>query len=276
MVAQIQKYDASDGDELSYRLWSSRPHEKALVYLHGIESHSEWFAECAEKIEKTGVSVYALDRRGSGLNERARGDCDGFSRLIDDVVRLARFIESSHRELHLVGLSWGCKLAAAVDMLHPGVFSSMTLIAPGIFPRVMPGIGRRLAVAFDALFRPTALHPIPIEDEMFTADPEPLRYMASDPLRLRKVTARFYFQNFMLDRFLKNRGYQWAAPTQMLLAEHDAIVDNRRLRRMFESLSVEPKNMHEYAGCRHSLQFEKPDEVAEDIVSWMRDRTERS
>jgi acylglycerol lipase len=273
MTTGIRKYNAGEGDELSYQSWSSGPHEKALVYLHGIESHSGWFADCAGRIEKMGVSVYAPDRRGSGLNGptngQSRGDCSGFPRLVDDVMALVRLIEGSHREVHIVGLSWGCKLAAAVDVLNPGQFSSMTMIAPGFFPRVMPGIGARLAIAFDALLRPTALHPIPIKDEMFTTDARRLRYIAADPLRLRKVTARFYLHNFLLDRFLKSKRRQWSAPTQILLAEHDAIIDNRRTSEMFESLEMENKRIHTYAGCRHSLQFENPDAVARDIVGWI-------
>jgi alpha-beta hydrolase superfamily lysophospholipase len=271
MSSSIQKFRTDRGDEFFCRLWSGAHQEKALVYLHGIESHAEWFADCAEKIESMGVSVYAPDRRGSGLNGQSRGDCTRFLGLVDDVVELARIIESSHRELHIAGLSWGCKLAVAIDMHYPGLFSSMTLISPGIFSRVMPGLGQRLHIAFDAMFRPTMLHTIPIEDEMFTSDSERLKYIATDPLRLRRVTARFYFQNVLLERFLKNRKYQWSAPTQMLLAENDAIVDNRRTTETFESLEIEKKMLRTYAGCRHSLQFEEPEDVAQDIVSWISD-----
>jgi alpha-beta hydrolase superfamily lysophospholipase len=178
-------------------------------------------------------------------------------------------VEGQHQSVHAAALSWGAKLAVAVDMLHPGTFSTMTLIAPGIFPRVMPSIGERLAIAVDALFRPRALHPIPIKDEMFTSIPRYLEYIDNDPLRLRSVTARFYVETVRLDRFLKERGYQWTAPTQALLAEHDAIIDNGRTQKMFESLKAEPKKVTIYAGCNHSLQFEKPSEVAKDILNWM-------
>ncbi|UCD56831.1 MAG: alpha/beta fold hydrolase, partial [Candidatus Hydrogenedentota bacterium] len=197
-----------------------------------------------------------------------------FRQLVGDVARFVRSIKSPNQRVHVAALSWGAKLAAAVDMLHPGSFSTMTLIAPGIFPRVMPGIGERIAIAVDSLLRPRALHPIPIEDEMFTSVPRYLEYIANDPLRLRKVTARFYLESVMLDRFLKKRGYQWTAPTQLLLAEHDAIIDNRRVQGMFESLNAQPKRINIYKGCNHSLQFEKPGDVAKDIVNWMRTASE--
>lgn len=266
---QVSEYTAGDGFMIKYRQWHGESRGDALLYLHGIESHSEWFSACAEKICGAGASVYALDRRGSGLNERDRGDCPDYLQLIDDVVRFVEQIRASHSTFHLAALSWGGKIAVAADMLHPGLFQTITLITPGIFPRVAPGISSKISIAFDALLRPEALHPIPIEDEMFTSIPEYLDYIANDPLRLRKVTARFYFESVKLDRFLKKKGYQWTAPTQLLLAEHDDIIDNRRLGVMFESLRMESKKVRMYSGCKHSLLFESPAKVVKDIGGWM-------
>ena len=268
--AEIAEWEAADGLKLKYRAWRGEPDGETLVFLHGIESHSEWFSDCAEEISKKGANVYAPDRRGSGLNERDRGDSPGNRRLIDDVARFAEAVGGSRSGIHLVALSWGGKLGVATDMLYPGLFRTITLIAPGIFPRVSPGMGAKLTIAFDALFRPSARHGIPIEDEMFTSVAERLEYIAADPLRLRCVTARFYLESAKLDRFLKKRGRQWTAPTQLLLAEHDEIVDNRRLREMFDSLRLAPKKVRIYAGCKHSLHFERPDALAKDIVAWMR------
>jgi alpha-beta hydrolase superfamily lysophospholipase len=266
---RINDYDAGDGLKLKYRRWSGAPAGGALIYLHGIESHSDWFAGCAERISTAGTTVYAFDRRGSGLNEHDRGDCPGYLQLVEDVVRFADSIKASHTNLNLAALSWGGKLAVATDMLHPGVFQTITLITPGIFSRVAPGIIERTAIAFDALIRPGAQHPIPIEDEMFTSVPRYLDYIANDPLRLREVTARFYLESVKLDRFLRKRGYQWTAPTQLLLAEHDDIIDNRRLGAMFESLRIESKKVKMYSGCKHLLLFESPAEVADDISGWI-------
>jgi alpha-beta hydrolase superfamily lysophospholipase len=266
---QVSEYTAGDGFKLKYRHWDGAPRGDALLYLHGIESHSEWFSACAGKIVDAGPSVYALDRRGSGLNERDRGDCPGYLQLIDDIVQFEKLIAVSHSKVHLAALSWGGKLAVAVDMLYPGIFETITLITPGIFPRIAPGMLSKISIALDALFRPEEPHPIPIEDEMFTSVPVCLTYIANDPLRLRKVTARFYLESFKLDRFLKSRGYQWTAPTQLLLADRDDIVDNRRLGAMFESLRIEAKKVKMYSGCKHSLLFENPAEVVKDIGGWM-------
>jgi len=257
MSTTVGEYRTQDGCSLKYRYWPAGQQADALIYLHGIESHSEWFTECAEHICAMGFSVYALDRRGSGMNTADRGHCAGFRKLIADACDFIAALKGRHERLHLAGLSWGGKLAVAVDILHPGLFSSMTLIAPGIFPRVSPSASEKARIAFDSLFRPKALHPIPIRTEMFTAIPKYLQYIASDPLRLREVTARFYLESFKMDRLLKRRKYQWSAPTQLLIAEYDAIIDNRRLQRMFSLLRTGRKRVLLYEGCQHSLQFEK-------------------
>jgi alpha-beta hydrolase superfamily lysophospholipase len=271
MPTTIDQYTADDGAILKYRIWSGNNHADALVYLHGIESHSEWFSECAEKICSRGISVYGLDRRGSGLNADNRGDCRDYLRPIFDVINFATSPAAKPLErLHLCGLSWGGKLAAAVSIVLPDIFSSMTLISPGIFPRVAPPASEKIRIAFDALFRPQSLHPIPIQDEMFTSVPKHLKYIANDPLRLHRVTARFYRESIRMDRFLRGRRYQWSVPTQLLLAEHDAIVDNQKLRQMFDCLRLKQKRILTYKGCNHSLQFEKPDAVARDIIEWQK------
>ncbi|MBI4833129.1 MAG: alpha/beta hydrolase [Candidatus Lindowbacteria bacterium] len=136
MQPQIREYTASDRFRLRCRHWAAAHSPDALVYLHGIESHSEWFGECAEKIAEMNVAVYGLDRRGSGMNDESRGYCRSFRQLADDVMQCVQSIKSEHRRPHLAALSWGGKLAPAIDILYPSVFSTITLIAPGIFSRV--------------------------------------------------------------------------------------------------------------------------------------------
>jgi pimeloyl-ACP methyl ester carboxylesterase len=271
---KLGQYEGACGIPLHYRQWGGADGGDALIYLHGIESHSEWFAECAEKIERADITVYAPDRRGSGLSEGERGDCREYRQLLEDVIRCVVMVGRSHGRVHAAALSWGAKLAAAAEMLHPGTFCTITLISPGFFPQVMPGVGERLSIAIDSLVRPRSLHPIPIRDDMFTTRQKYLTYIAQDPLRLRRVTARFYLSSVMLDRFLRARRYEWSVPTQVLLAEHDAIVDNDRVRRLFESLNAMPKRLATYEGCSHSLQFENPDRVAHDIVNWVESASE--
>ena len=66
-------YVTSDGAVLGYIRYDKPGAKTALVYLHGIESHSGWFAKAANLLREQGYAVYCLDRRGSGINRENRG-----------------------------------------------------------------------------------------------------------------------------------------------------------------------------------------------------------
>ncbi|HEV8166661.1 MAG TPA: alpha/beta fold hydrolase, partial [Actinomycetota bacterium] len=87
---------AGDGVRLHYLRWRSRqsPPSAVVVFLHGIASHAGWFAETAADLNRQGVEVYGLDRRGSGRSGGPRGHLDRYERALDDVEQLVRLVAS--------------------------------------------------------------------------------------------------------------------------------------------------------------------------------------
>ena len=77
-VASRSRIVATDGVSLHYRAWrpAHLPVSAALVFAHGIASHSAWFAQTARYLAGQGIAVYAPDRRGSGLSGGTRGHAD--------------------------------------------------------------------------------------------------------------------------------------------------------------------------------------------------------
>src|SRR5260370_41981580 len=84
----IQNFIASDGYPLLYRRYDP-PHDVAahgyVVCIHGVLSHAGWYEHSCRKISQAGYSVSFLDRRGAGMNQKARGDTPSFRRLVDDL-----------------------------------------------------------------------------------------------------------------------------------------------------------------------------------------------
>src|SRR6266542_3465464 len=82
-----------------FRLRSEPPHvhgyawrhpipSATILFLHGVMSHSHWFAESADLLLDRGISVYALDRRGSGSSPYEPGHiCDYRDRRSADARR---------------------------------------------------------------------------------------------------------------------------------------------------------------------------------------------
>ena len=66
-------YTAADGTELPLCVWWAGQPRAAVVYLHGIQSHSGWYAASSRAMAEAGIAVYQIDRRGSGRDKDVIG-----------------------------------------------------------------------------------------------------------------------------------------------------------------------------------------------------------
>src|SRR4051794_22879659 len=123
MSALQATHTASDGYRWHYRHYPADKPLGRVVYLHGIQSHGGWYEGSCSHLARAGFDVYFLDRRGSGLNEQARGDTPSFRRLIDDPAEFLRWLkkEKPAAKTILLAVSWGGKLAAVLQRRHPGL-----------------------------------------------------------------------------------------------------------------------------------------------------------
>ena len=271
---EILETRTRDGRNLFYRHFPVERPLGAAVFLHGIQSHSGWYEASAGHLQKGGIEVFSLDRRGSGLNQDGRGDVNDWKVLVEDVAEFvcSRVAESGFRRVHLAGISWGGILASVFSILHPELLSSLTLVALGISPKVGLSARENLSVFWNALFSPLRKFPIPIDrPEMFTANPDRIAYIREDPLSLHHSTARFLFESFRMDRFLKRHRHDIRVPLLLLLAGHDEISDNRRLEEFFMSVASAEKRIRLFPKAHHTLEFEPdPEPVFREMLEWIR------
>lgn len=217
-----------------------------------------------------GYAVWLPDRRGSGLNRDHRGDTPSFRALLDDIAAL---IERTPRPRVLAGISWGGKLAAALERRAPGLIDGLILIAPGFAERVGYSLPQRLRILAARLIRPTRRFSLPLNDAaLFTANPDRQKFIRDDPLALREATARLLVESRRLDVYLRRALRSVSVPVLLLLAGHDQIIDNERTRRLMDRLASSDITIREYPDAHHTLEFESAgppfvDEVAE----WIRD-----
>jgi alpha-beta hydrolase superfamily lysophospholipase len=231
-----------------------------VVYLHGIQSHSGWFVSSSEALAEMGNAVFSLDRRGSGRNEADRGHVARWQTLTDDIADFFGSVVRPYGSLprHLVGISWGGKLAACFAAQRPSTVDSLVLVAPGLVPRVVHTAGEMLRIAPAAFLRPRARFRIPIDrPEMFTNTPEKIEFIRTDPLTLRECTARFFVESVRMDRYLRRNAPRVKAPAFLLLAENDPIIDNRSCAALFDRFGSERKKRQVFKGVGHTLEFER-------------------
>ena len=237
--------------------------------VHGIQSHAGWYSRSCERLANAGYEVCFLDRRGSGLNSEARGDTPDFRRLLDDIAEFLRGWRGQ-RPIILVAISWGGKLAAALQRLHPGLVDAIAFLCPGFCPKVGLSFVETLTVASWRLIRPRRLFDVPLsEPELFTANPEFLRYLRNDAASLRQGTARFLVESRRLDAYLRWFPPRLTMPVLLMLAGQDRIIDNDATRRFIQQLTHDKLEVINYPEAHHTLEFEPEMPFVNDLLSWL-------
>jgi acylglycerol lipase len=265
---------AGDGVGLHYLRWRGErsPPSAVVVFLHGIASHAGWFAETAADLNRQGVEVYGLDRRGSGRSGGPRGHLDRYERALDDVEQLVRLVASGHPDtpVFLAASSWAAKLAVVYAAQRAAPLSGLLLLGPGLFPRVKLSPWRVVLVVAGHLVRPMARLPIPLTPELYTTNPPYRDFIRGDPLRLLEATTQFYWQTPRLDRRRRRDSARVTLPVLLLQGDGDEMMDVPATRRWFERLGAEDKTYRAYPGAGHTLDFE-PDRSAYlgDMLAWL-------
>jgi len=267
-------YTVSDGYRCHYRDYPAAGTPRGrVVFVHGIQSHAGWYEHSCRRLSQAGFAVSFLDRRGSGQNSEARGDAPSFRRLLDDIAEFLRSLREQDAALpiFLAGISWGGKPVVALQRRHPGLVDGLALLCPGFCPRVGPRRKERLAILWARLTAPRRLFPVPLSDpQLFTATPRWQQFIREDPLSIRQATARFFVESVRLDLYLRFAASRVRVPVLLLLAEHDRIIDNTRTRAFVERFPATDKEVHEYAGAHHTLEFEAdPEPFLIDLLGWL-------
>jgi alpha-beta hydrolase superfamily lysophospholipase len=276
----VLEHPAGDGYRWKYRQYNLDGTPRGIVvFIHGIQSHAGWYEYSCTQLAKAGYLVYFLDRRGSGMNAEERGDVPSFRRLLDDLAEflaaLPRTAPRGHAvgrlPVFLAGISWGGKIAVALERRHPGLVDGLILMCPGFFARVRPTFGQRISILFMRLFRPRKKFPIPLnEPDLFTASPTWQQFLRDDPLRLHQASARLLVESVRLDGYLRFTPKYVHVPVLLLLASEDRIIRNDKTREFVGRFATPDKEVIEYAGAHHTLEFEPdPERWIGDVRGWL-------
>ncbi len=273
----IEQLTAYDGRRLHARRWRPDSPTGAVLYFHGIQSHGGWYESSGSQLAAGGLAVLMPDRRGSGLNAAPRGHFESIGQCEADTRHQLDVLleETGSASAHVIGVSWGAKQAVLLAQQVPERVRSLTLVGPGLFPRVDLTTTEKFRVAMAMVNDRERLFDIPLNDaSLFTANPEKIEYVAGDPHKLLEVSASFLLTSRQLDKRL--RGFAQSAyrgPIHVLLAGQDKIIDNDRTRAWFAGLPSSDRLLTEYPDAHHTLEFEAdPSRFFEDLTGWIAER----
>ncbi len=278
------------GSDIHLRKFLAPGQGPVALYLHGIEGHSLWFANTAQQLNSAGISVYAPDRRGAGLNFFERGHVENERALILDLEFFLKLVAQRHpnQPLFLIGNCWGAKAAAIIaSEKHkwattddPPRLAGLILICPAIKTKPDLSLIDKLSIALALVSGRSALQsqlPIPLTCSMFTDNPVFLSYIDGDPLRLTSASKAFYFASFMLSIRSAAIAPSIKNSTLILQSGNDAIVDVPGIDKWFSSIGHVDKKLKKYPGAAHSMDFDKRQfaEYASDLSDWILAHSEK-
>lgn len=216
------------GELLPMRVWRSaaRP-RRVVVALHGMVTHSGWFAQLGDQLVGRGLALIAPDRRGNGL-ARALGGPGEIDLLVSDVAAVVTRAHELCEDVTL--LSWCGSANFAVPAAAHLPVQRLVLASPGLVPL------EEMAARFREA-RPVAgylpLHFDPLRD--FTDDAEVQRAIRADKLTLRNVPLAVRDAWRTLNPLARQALRTLRLPTRLVLARRDRMIDVPRTQALLAS-----------------------------------------
>jgi alpha-beta hydrolase superfamily lysophospholipase len=266
-----------DGYEAYARYWPTLSCRGAVLYFHGIQSHTGWYEESAARLRAAGFAVLQPDRRGSGRNQVDRGHAESSDQLLEDARCCFDELlkRSGCRSCLVLGVSWGGKMAVAMHAANPEGIDGLVLVAPGLFPIVDVSAAEKFRIGWSMVSNPSKSYDIPLNDpELFTSVPKWIEFLRNDPLQLHQATAGFFLASRRMDKVARRLPRAEPVPLHLMLAADERIIDNDQTRDLIRQLHWRHRRITTYVNSRHSLEFD-PDreQFMEDLVGWAKNPT---
>lgn len=267
----------SDGVKLFYRCWRADETAPTLVLLHGLGAHTGWFIDMGNELHARGLTVYAVDHRGFGRSEGARGHVrDGLVYPRD----ITAFLREVHQQrptspLFILGHSMGAifalhvaseesarerPLVSGVILMNPWI-DDQTKVSPtavaGLVVSGMLGSSRPFKAAGGT--------------ETMTTNPEAIAMLNADQHWVRAQSASFLYQITRMRIGVMKRARQTRLPALVIQCEQDRAVVASASRRMYDALASADKTWKTYADFAHDVEFEPARAILDDdIAQWIK------
>ncbi len=278
-TTEVRTYLQSDGYRTHYRQWGPDNGQDVVVMLHGGMSHAGWQEPLgAALVAAAPVTFIAVDRRGSGLNDR-RGHIPSPEQVLTDLAELLRDLNGRYHRIHLAGWCFGGQVATAVAgrLADQGLITSLILVAPGFFFNERYSDVLRLSIESaqaaveEFELRPDPARPyvkVPLEPADFTTRPQWREFIERDELKLTLVSdgtvTAWEELAHIAEREFARLG---DLPVLAVLAGGDRLVDNPRVR---EFLSDRKQITIADVSTGHAVHFEGLDTLTGLILSFIR------
>jgi acylglycerol lipase len=262
--------------DLYYQAWLPESGAKAaLLFLHGLGSHSGRYANIVGALVPLGYAVYGFDQIGHGRSGGARGRIARFEDFTDSLAVYRRLIETWQpgKPCFLFGHSMGGLIAADYLLDRRSEFRGAILSAPAVKSagEITP-MSILLVRTLSALLPNTGI--LQLNPDFLSRDPEVVRSYRNDPLvRHGKTPARLAAELLKAMLRAADKAERITLPFLIVQGGADRIVNPDGARMLFDKAASADKALRIYEGLYHET-FNEPERcrVLQDMEDWLEAR----
>ena len=217
------------------------------------------------------IATYALDYRGHGASDGARGHVMSWDDLIADATAFNSMVESvAIGEVVPLGHSVGGSIllsAVVRGRLKPARFvvSSPALRVKAAVPGWKLTLGRVASRAVPALALDTELNP-----DHISRDPSVVAAYRADPLVHSKMSARFYTEWQAANQESLARAPEIKIPFLATHGSGDQIIDSQATEELYNRATVAGRKLIVYPGLFHEPYNDSGrEQVYADLAQWL-------
>lgn len=270
----LSTYTSSEGYNLAVQDWPVAEEARArgvVLLVHGLGEHAWRYDHVARRLNAWGFAVRGYDHYGHGDSAGRRGSLPSSLRLVDD---LADVVESTRARmlpgapLIVLGHSLGGLVASAwVAMREPKV-EGLVLSSPALDPGL--SLFQKLLLSFLPKLAPNLTVGNGLNADFISHDPAVVAAYRNDPRVHDRISGRL--AKFIADggRWVVERAGQWKAPTLLLYAGADQLVDPAGSRAFAQAAPKSVVTTHCFDDLFHEIFNElESDPVFDALKGWL-------
>jgi alpha-beta hydrolase superfamily lysophospholipase len=261
-----------DGIPIQAASWEPEAGARGLVCLvHGLGEHGGRYLHVAERLTRSGYTVFAADLRGHGKSGGPRGHTPSFERLQEDLVESVRRARREFADIpaFLYGHSLGGVLVLEAVLKRRLQVAGVIATSPMLrLPFDPPGwkvaIGRVTNVCLPAFAQASGL-----ETAALSRDPQIEASYIQDPLVHDRITSRTFFGVIDAGEWILAHASELAVPLLLMHGTADRLT-SMEASCQFAARAGKQCTLFTCEGGYHELHndLEKVS-CLERIVSWL-------